>query len=292
MTTAGATTQLRGVYVASVTPFRDDDAYSVDIDAYLGHVQWLAESGVHGVVSFGTNGEGPSMSVREKRQAVSALVEVNALPVIATVTEANLPDALEFVRFLDGLPVVAVMVLPPYYFKPPEVAGLRAFYERVLAATRHPVIVYHIPKYGVPVSADVVTSLPVWGVKDSGGDAEYAEAVRAAGYEVLLGTEHDLLRRLPDAAGSVSGLANIAPELVVRLHDHIRAGDGEAARLLSNHLQTLRVLVKQYTSAAALKRVAQARHGCPMGIVRPPLVPAPRDFDAAELVQAATTHVV
>ena len=30
---------LEGVYVANVTPFRDDERYSIDVDAYLGHVQ-------------------------------------------------------------------------------------------------------------------------------------------------------------------------------------------------------------------------------------------------------------
>ncbi len=282
---------LRGVYVASVTPFRDDGTYSVDLDAYVGHAQWLAAAGVHGIVAFGTNGEGPSVSPREKKQAVAALVSATRLPVVATVAEANLPDAIELLEFLDGVPVAGVMVLPPYYFKPAEPAGLRAFYDRVVAATRHPVIVYHIPKYAVPVPATLVTALPVWGVKDSGGEEGYAEAVRAGGRKVLVGTEDDLPRRLPPCEGSISALANIAPELVVRVHDHIRGGDTEAAARESAHLQKLRVLTKEYASPAVLKRVAEVRHGHRMGTVRPPLVPVPADYDPAELVEA-TTHAV
>ncbi len=203
--------QLSGVYVASVTPFRDDHAYSVDVDAYLGHVQWLADAGVHGVVAFGTNGEGPSVSAREKRDVLSALLEATSLPVIATVAESNIPDALELLQFIDGLPVAAVMVLPPYYFKPAEAAGLRLFYERVLASTKHTAVAYHIPKYAVPVPVEVVTALPVWGVKDSSGEEGYAESVRASGRGVLLGTEDDLPRRLPSVQGAISALANIAP---------------------------------------------------------------------------------
>jgi dihydrodipicolinate synthase/N-acetylneuraminate lyase len=33
---------LEGVYVANVTPFRDDERFSIDVDSYLGHVRWLA----------------------------------------------------------------------------------------------------------------------------------------------------------------------------------------------------------------------------------------------------------
>jgi dihydrodipicolinate synthase/N-acetylneuraminate lyase len=64
---------IEGVYVAAVTPFRDDAARTVDVDAYLAHVDWLASKGVAGVVAFGTNGEGPSVSGREKLEVLRAL---------------------------------------------------------------------------------------------------------------------------------------------------------------------------------------------------------------------------
>jgi dihydrodipicolinate synthase/N-acetylneuraminate lyase len=271
---------LPGVYVANVTPFRDDQRCTVDLDAYLAHVRWLAGHGVTGIVPFGTNGEGPSVAVREKQEVLSAvLAESGDLTVIATVAEATLPDTLDQLAFLADLPVAAVMVLPPSYFTPVEIAGLRRFYERVLAATDQPVILYHIPKYAVPLPTELVLSLPVWGVKDSGGEAGYAETVHAAGYGVLLGTEDDLPRRLLTADGSISALANIVPEHVVALYDHIRTGRTDEAAALSAHLQRVRAMTKEYASVGVLKRIAGARHGHPMGTVRPPLLPPPDDFD-------------
>ena len=47
--------EIEGVYVANVTPFKDDGSFAVDEDAYLDHVSWLAEMGVRGIVPFGTN---------------------------------------------------------------------------------------------------------------------------------------------------------------------------------------------------------------------------------------------
>jgi 4-hydroxy-tetrahydrodipicolinate synthase len=273
---------LDGVYVANVTPFRDDDRFPIDLDSYLAHVRWLAGHGVRGVVPFGTNGEGPSVAAAEKRTVLEALVaDAGGLHVVPTVAEGNLPDTLDLLAALEDLPVRAVMVLPPYYFKPVQIEGLRLFYERVLAATRHPVVIYHIPKYAVPVPPELVTSLPVWGVKDSGGEAGYAETVHAAGKGVLVGTEDDLPARLRTADGSISALANIVPEQVVALYGHVRAGRTGAAAAMSEHLQTVRAMTKEYVSPGVLKRIAEQRHGAPMGTVRPPLVPVPPSFDAA-----------
>ena len=284
---------LDGVHAAAVTPFHDDERRTVDLDAYLAHVAWLAGHGVTGVVAFGTNGEGPSIAAREKRPVLEALVAAaGALQVIPTVAESNPTDTFDQLAFLADLPVAAVLVLPPYYFKPVDPAGMRAFYERVLAATAHPVVVYHIPKYAVPVPAELVTALPVWGAKDSEGADGYAEALKAGGRGVLVGTEDDLPRRLRTADGSISALANIVPEHVVALYEHVRAGRDDDAAALARHLQRVRAMTKEYASVAVLKRVAQERHGHAMGSPRLPLVPLPDAFDAAAAVALAEAPAV
>ena len=271
---------LEGVYAANVTPFRDDPERTVDREAYVEHVRWLAGGGVTGVVPFGTNGEGPSVATREKAPVLEALVAADlGIEILPAVTEGNLPDTVALLQRVNDLPVAAVLVLPPYYFKPVDVAGLRAFYERVLEVSRHPVLAYHIPKYAVPVPAELVASLPLWGVKDSAGDAAYSKAVRAAGRGVLVGTEDDLPARLPTAQGAISALANIVPERVVELYRRVREGERARAEALSTHLQQVRAVTKEYASPGVLKLLAQARHGAPMGTVRPPLVPVPADYD-------------
>jgi dihydrodipicolinate synthase/N-acetylneuraminate lyase len=127
MTSEAPAALLEGVYVANVSPFLDDDRYSIDPHAYAAHVRWLADHGVTGIVPFGTNGEGPSIAVREKRSILEVLAAIEDLQIIATVAEANLPDTLDQLAFLDDLPVRAVMVMPPYYFKPVETEGLKIF---------------------------------------------------------------------------------------------------------------------------------------------------------------------
>jgi dihydrodipicolinate synthase/N-acetylneuraminate lyase len=272
---------IEGVYVANVTPFEDNASLKIDVEAYLAHASWLGEKGVSGVVPFGTNGEGPSVALREKLVVLEALFE-RELPiqVIPAVMQGNLPDTIEMLEALEGYPATAVLVLPPYYFEPVTIEGLERFYEPVLEATRHPIIVYHIPKYAVPVPEEIVTGLPVWGVKDSGGETGYTEAVLKAGKGVLLGTEDDLWEGLNTGAqGVISALANFMPEEVVEMHRKVEAGDEAGGKALSENLQRARAMTKEYASAAVLKKLAEARHGTPMGTVRPPFVPAPADYD-------------
>lgn len=280
---------LEGVYVANVTPFRNDPSLSLDVEAYLAHVTWLSEKGVQGVIPFGTNGEGPSVTAEEKLRVLEALfAQEMSIQIVPTVAEGTLPETLEMLEALNSYPATAILVLPPYYFKPVTPVGLMRFYEPVLAATRHTAILYHIPKYAVPIPEEVVTNLPTWGVKDSGGEPGYAEALLAAGKGVLIGTEDDLWQRLNlGASGMISALANFIPEQIVEMYETVKSKDEIRGKALSEHLQGVRSMTKEYAAAALLKKLAQARHDVPMGTVRPPLVPAPADYDPSRVLRAA-----
>jgi 4-hydroxy-tetrahydrodipicolinate synthase len=278
---------VEGVYVANVTPF--DASGAIDRAAYLGHVEWLQTRGVRGIVPFGTNGEGPSVTLPEKRAVLDALFSHGLrLQILPAVMQGNLPDTLELVRAIAEAPAAAVVVLPPYYFKPVGAAGLRAFLEPVLEVSTHPIILYHIPKYAVPIPPDLVGGLSVWGVKDSGGEAGYAEAVMEQGRGVLIGTEDDLWRRLRlGAAGMISALANAVPERIVEIFALARQNDASEGEALAMRLQEVRARTKEYAAPAVLKRLAQARHGIAMGTVRPPLVPTPGGYDGTPILRLA-----
>lgn len=271
---------LQGVYVANATPFRDDEAYSIDEDAYLAHVDWLASTGVTGVVPFGTNGEGPSVLAEEKLRVLERVFSRGgSLEVVPCAAEGSLPATLALVEALNELPARAILVLPPYYYRPLDAEGLSRFYAAVLERSRHPVVVYHIPRYGPPVPPEVVAGLPLWGVKDSGDDPEYARAIAAAGRGVLVGTE-DLLwaGHGHGAAGAITGLGNFMPEQVVELHRRVRAGDQAGAEELAERVRRVRAS-EGPTWIAARKKLAEARHGVPMGTVRPPLPTVSEAYD-------------
>lgn len=66
-----AAADLKGVITASITPFADD--FSVDVKRLAAHSANLLAAGCSFVSTFGTTGEGASLSTREKVAALNAL---------------------------------------------------------------------------------------------------------------------------------------------------------------------------------------------------------------------------
>jgi dihydrodipicolinate synthase/N-acetylneuraminate lyase len=75
---------------------------------------------------------------------------------------------------------------------------------------------------------------------------------------------------------------------VLELYEKHGEGDEAEGTALSERLQIARAMTKEYASPAVLKRLAEARHGAPMGTVRPPFVPLPADFDPTSALQAGS----
>jgi 4-hydroxy-tetrahydrodipicolinate synthase len=280
---------ISGVYVPQLTPF--DHEGHVDAGAYTAFAQWLVSRGVDGLVPFGSTGEGPSLSLRERLAVLAQLPEaVPGTSLIPAVTESSLDAVLEFVAAVNDLPAAGIMVLPPYYFRPLAADDLRRFIEPVLAASRHPVLLYHIPKFGPPVPVEVLTGPPLWGVKDSGGDLAYTRAVIEAGASVMVGSEAVLVDAVGlGAAGGIFGLANLLPEHLLAACAAAKEGDpGQANAILAPALTFLQQLIDACPGGPVswipvAKQLAGRRSGVDLGGVRPPVPPASADA-AAPLV--------
>ena len=164
------------------------------------------------------------------------------------------------------------MVLPPYFFKPASTDGLLAFFAPVVQATRHPVVLYHIPRFSVPIPPEVAGALDVWGVKDSGEEADYTPAIVAAGREVLVGTEDDLAVRLGrGGSGVVSGLGE---RRAGARREHLGRGAGGRHR---SRRRAFRAVAGDPRRGAGLRGAASGSPRCARasiyGTVRPPLDP-------------------
>jgi 4-hydroxy-tetrahydrodipicolinate synthase len=268
-------TVISGVYVPLLTPFTSDGA--VDPGAFARQGEWLAARGVDGLVPFGSTGEGPSLSVREKLTLLEALVAaVPEIPVLPAITESSLDVALQFVDAVNDMAAAGIMLLPPYYYRRVGQEGLRRYAEAVLAASRHPVVLYHIPEFAPPVPPDLVAALPVWGVKDSGGDLAYTRAVLATGKHVMVGIESTVVDAVTAGArGTIAGLANVLPEPLLAACEAATDGrPADAHQILAPALAFRDELLAAGHSLAwvsMMKRLAEERHGIPLGGVRAPL---------------------
>jgi 4-hydroxy-tetrahydrodipicolinate synthase len=266
-----------------LTPFDHDG--EVDTGAYAAFAQWLVSRGVDGLVPFGSTGEGPSLSLRERLAVLAKLPDaVPGASLIPAVTESSLDAVLEFVAAVNDLPAAGIMVLPPYYFRPLGADDLRRFMEPVLAASRHPVLLYHIPVFGPPVPVEALAALAgpsLWGVKDSGGDMAYTRQVLETGANAMVGSERVLVEAVGlGASGGIFGLANLLPEHLLAAYAAAKDGDPDkAAAILAQALTFLQQLIDACPGSPVAwipvaKQLAGLRSGVDLGGVRPPVPPA------------------
>ena len=132
------------ILTAMVTPFTLD--LQVDQVAFAGLADHLLANGSDGLVVAGTTGESPTLTDDEKVALFRrpSRSPADAARSIAGTGSNDTAHSVALTRRAEDAGVDAVLVVTPYYNKPPE-RGLRAHFEAVAAATNLPVIIYNIP---------------------------------------------------------------------------------------------------------------------------------------------------
>ena len=289
------TLNLDGLMVAQVTPFTRGGA-EVDLEWLAGHLEWLHQLGMSGVFTLGTNGEGPSVGMEERRRLIETVAaEARGMTVVAGATMVSLPDTIRAANEALEAGADAVALLPPYFFKNIESMGLVDWFSSVIESL--PVgakaLLYNIPpQAGLDIPDEVVLALldlhgdVLAGIKDSSGDAErtrrYLELVPESGpgseFRVMAGADqaHASLYGV-GCVGGVSGLANAVPALVSTIqYAHRNGGDAERPQ---RQLNELHAILNAFPKVGALKQLLAFTSGLPLTHARPPY----RDLSGAEV---------
>lgn len=251
------------ILAASLTPLRGD--LSIDNARFADHVEWLLANGCDGVVLFGTTGEGTSFSVRERIEALDALLGagVDARKLVVSTGCCALPDTLALTRHATQHHVQASLVLPPFYYKNATDEGLFDTFAKLIETVADPALriwLYHIPPMAVvgfsaALVAKLVEAYPqqIAGIKDSSGDQPHTEMLneRFPALEIYAGTEVFLLDFLrKGGAGCISATANVTASLCAEVRDR---RDSEAADDLQERLSKVRRAFQKFPAIAVLK---------------------------------------
>jgi dihydrodipicolinate synthase/N-acetylneuraminate lyase len=273
---------IRGTFAAALTPLADGGA-CLDEDAFAPYAAWLADGGVDGILACGTTGEGVLLTAPERRRVAELYVEAAAgkLSVAVHCGAQTTAETAALAAHAAEVGADAVAVISPPYFALDEPA-IEAHHAAAAAACAPlPFYVYEFAArsgYAVPVAVverlrERVPNLRGLKVSDKPWDA--VEPYLLDGLDVFIGAESLVARGLAaGAAGAVSGLAAVFPEVVAALvRDPTEERSAEA--------ESLRASLDRFPFQAAIKAVA-ARRGVPISTdVRPPL----RTLTAAELEQ-------
>jgi 4-hydroxy-tetrahydrodipicolinate synthase len=236
---------MRGVLAAALTPMRED--LSVDRAAFAAHCRRLLDAGCHGLAIFGTTGEANSLSIEERIDAWTGLVEdgIPADTLLPGTGACALPDAVRLSRAALELGAPGVLALPPFYYKGVSDDGLFRFFAELIERVgddRLRLFLYHIPPMAVvgftpELLGRLLDAYPgvVAGTKDSAGDPERIERVcREYGdrLAVFAGSERYLLDTLRwGGAGCISATVNVFAPQARAVYDAFAAGeDAEPAQ--------------------------------------------------------------
>jgi 4-hydroxy-tetrahydrodipicolinate synthase len=220
---------MKGLFVPQLTAFNSNQ--KVDYVATKEHGAWLLDNGAFGLVPFGTFGEGSALSLSEKKRITNDLLTIsNGKLVIPTVISNSLEEICEYIEFANSLPIEAIMVSPPSYFRPISDEKMIEFYRFICQKSLHPVLAYSIPATALRVPSVVAASTPVWGVKDSSGDIGLATEFLKDKVKVLIGTDRLLVEVLKlGAAGGICGLGNLFPARMAGVYRSFVGGKIEEA---------------------------------------------------------------
>ena len=236
-----------GSMVAIVTPMTAEG--SLDWAAWDRLLDFHVQEGTDGIVVAGTTGESPALNMEEieelTRRAV-ARCRGKTKVIVGSGTHSTATTVTR-TRTLSRLGVDAVMLVTPYYNKPPQ-EGLYRHFMAGADASEVPVILYNVPgRTAVDMVPSTVARLArnpqIVAVKEATGSLIRGRemlTVCPPEFALLSGDDATTIDLMSlGARGVISVTANVAPR---RMHEACEAalrGDFVKARALDATLQAL-----------------------------------------------------
>jgi 4-hydroxy-tetrahydrodipicolinate synthase len=268
-----------------VTPF--DAKGALDLDAARRLARWLAQRGNDGLVLAATTGEASTLSDDERRNLVRAVSEAVTIPVIAGTGSNDTAHTVMLTREAKSLGAAGVIVVAPYYNRPPQ-AGIEAHFRAAAAATDLPVMLYDVPmRTGRRVARDVLLRLfdgvpNIVAFKDATGDPPAAAGLIARMGEridVYSGDDtYTLALASVGAVGVVGTTTHWAAPQFRQMFAALESGKLAQAMRINQQLMEGFEFVNSDTSVFSMTiKVMLRALGQDVGDCRLPLPPAPAE---------------
>ena len=265
---------------AMVTPFHADGTLD-DVAAAALAVE-LVDLGNDGIVVNGTTGESPTTTDDEKDRVLRAVLGAvgDRAHVVAGVGSNDTRHTVELARSAEKAGAHGLLVVTPYYNKPPQ-DGILAHFTAVADATGLPNMLYDIPaRTGVAIATETLLRLAehpqIVANKDAKGDLFSAQQVMSR-CELVYYSGDDAMN-LPlvaiGAVGAVSVTGHLVADRIAAMVIAHESGDVDLARELNDELVAVTEAIMTRTQGVIAVKAALEHQGRPGGgALRLPLVP-------------------
>lgn len=270
------------VLTAMVTPFTADG--EVDLDAVQRLATYLVDHGSDGIVVSGTTGESPTTTSDEDGRTLAAVVEAvgDRASVVAGVGTNDTRHSVELTEQAAKVGVDGLLVVTPYYNKPPQSGIVAHVNEIVRAGNGTATMVYDIPgRSGIQIAeqtyVELVKNPLVVAVKDAVGDFERgAWLLRETGIRIYSGDDALTLPWLSIGASGVVGVtSHVAGDAYAQMVRAVDSGDLATAQAVNASLVPVVRAIMGQTQGAIAAKVAMGLLGViPETGVRLPLTSA------------------
>ncbi len=272
------------VLTAMVTPFNDE--LEVDYGQAAKLAQKLVDNGSDGLVVLGTTGEVPTLNKEEKLKLLETVVEEvgNEATIIAGSGSYSTAESIKFSQQAEAIGVDALMLVGPYYNKPPQYALYNHFAE-IADSLELPLMIYNVPsRTGKNIAPETVAKLAeienIIAVKEASGDiCQINKLARLTDDEFKIYSGDDTLT-LPAIAVGAEGVVSIASHLVgkqiKRMVESYKAGDVNQAKEINQELGELFDSLFIKTNPIPVKKALNLT-GFEVGNLRAPLYELPKE---------------
>jgi len=272
---------LHGTGVALITPFTKN--LEVDYDALEKLIDNVIKNGVEYLVTLGTTGETPTLSMSEMAAIVKfTFAKVNTrVPVVVGIGGNNTAEIVKSFELLSLDKATAVLSSSPNYNKPSQ-EGIFQHYKKISEISPKPVILYNVPgRTGSNITAETTLRLAtecenIAGTKEASGNMIQCMHIlknRPEDFLVVSGDDHLALPLIACGMdGVISVVANCFPKdfsELIRLA--LSQNFYEADKLQYKLLEGIDLLFAENNPAGV--KCFLAEMGMIENILRLPLVP-------------------
>jgi 4-hydroxy-tetrahydrodipicolinate synthase len=280
----GGIDMFRGTGTALITPCNEG---KVDFESLEKLLDFQVKNGVDFLVVLGTTGEAATISNSEKNEIIRFCINKvgGKVPIVVGTGSNCTQTTTETSLAALSLGADAVLIVTPYYNKPPQ-EGLFRHYESIATALKGGrIIIYNVPgRTGVNIMPETVLKLAeisnIVGIKEASGNMAQIDAlIRAVkakreDFAVLSGNDDQAFHIVNSGGdGVISVLSNIAPKETSDMVRHALDGNMEDARKL--HLRLFPLMKGLFCETNPIPvKYAASKVGLCKNELRLPLVPA------------------
>ena len=217
-------TQIRGIYAAGMSIFKDN--LSLDVEKTIEHSEKLIQMGCHGVAIFGSTGQAQLISISEKIDLLNKLSTNEHKNKFLVGTGLNsLSDTINLMQISCSLGLNKFLVMPPAYYKYQDEGAINFYTKIINQIPECKIILYNFEKLcGYKFSVKCVETLAskfpkqIVGVKDS--TYNLFRELKIKNFSIFPGSELKLLSGLEiGCAGIITATCNATAELSRKVFD-------------------------------------------------------------------------